>query len=96
MSRICKSYNAKLKAKVAIESLNGESSILEICKENNIPKSNLLEWRNKLISEAETLYIPMHERNRTVRHLQQEIDSMHKIIGEITIENSFLKKKLKI
>jgi transposase-like protein len=96
MSRICKSYNAKLKAKVAIEALQGEASILEICKENNIPKSNLLEWKNKLINEAETLYIPMHERNRVIRNLQQEIDSMHKIIGEITIENSFLKKKLKV
>jgi hypothetical protein len=38
----------------------------------------------------------MHERNRVIRNLQQEIDSMHKIIGEITIENSFLKKKLKV
>ena len=38
----------------------------------------------------------MHERNRIVRNLQTEIDSMHKIIGEITIENSFLKKKLKL
>jgi transposase-like protein len=40
MSRICKSYSAKLKAKAAIEALQGETSILEICKENNIPKSN--------------------------------------------------------
>jgi transposase-like protein len=52
MSRICKSYSAKLKAKAAIEALQGETSILEICKENNIPKSNLLEWKNKLINEA--------------------------------------------
>lgn len=96
MSRTCKSYASKLKAKVAIEALSEKASILEICKENNVPKGNVLEWKNKLINEAETIYVPMHERNRVVRGLKAEIEEMHKIIGEITIENNFLKKKLKL
>lgn len=92
-SRICKSYEAKLKAKVAIEALKG-ANILEICKENKVPKSNVIEWKNKLTSEAESLYISSIEKKKAEKLLTQEIDKLHKIIGEITIENNFLKKKL--
>jgi transposase len=95
MSRVCKSYDANLKAKVAIEALKGESNILEICKENNIPKTNVLDWKNKLIAEAANLYIPKNEKEKAEKLLKQEIEELQKIIGEITIENSFLKKKLK-
>lgn len=92
-SRICKSYDAKLKARVAIEALKGVN-ILELCKENKVPKSNVIEWRNKLTSEAESLYISSIEKKKAEKLLKQEIEKLHKIIGEITIENNFLKKKL--
>lgn len=96
VSRTCKSYSSKLKAKVAIEALSEKMSMLEICKDNNVPKANVLEWKNKLINEAETIYVPLHESSRVVRNLKTEIEEMHKVIGEITIENNFLKKKLKL
>ena len=92
-SRSCKSYDASLKARVAIEVLKGVS-IVEVCKENNIPKTNALDWKNKLIAEAESLYIPSDEKKKAEKLLKQEIEKLHKIIGEITIENNFLKKKL--
>lgn len=92
-SRSCKSYDAKLKARVGIEALKG-SSILEICKENNLPKTNVLDWKNKLIEEAESIYCPSDERKKAEKLLKLEIDRLHKLIGEITIENNFLKKKL--
>jgi transposase len=95
MVRICKTYDAKLKAKVALEALKGEASILEIAKNNNIPKTNIMEWKNKLNECAESIFTPAHERDKVIRDLNKEIESMHKIIGEITIENNFLKKKLK-
>ncbi len=41
-SRSCKSYDASLKARVAIEVLKGVS-VVEVCKENNIPKTNALD-----------------------------------------------------
>jgi transposase len=94
VSRVCKSYDSHLKAKVAIAALKGESSILEICKEHNIPKTNVLDWKNKLVEEAASLYIPTNERAKAERILKQEIEGLQKIIGEITVENCFLKKKL--
>jgi transposase len=89
-----KSYESKLKAKVALAAIKGEESILEICSVNNIPKTTAVAWRDKLLNEAELIFIPVHERERKARLLRQEIEVLHKMIGEISVENNFLKKKL--
>lgn len=94
MSKAHKSYEAKLKANVAIEVLKNDSNILEICKKHNIPKTNVIEWRDKLVEEAKTIFIPANEKDKVIKNFKQEIINLQTIIGEITIENSFLKKKL--
>ncbi len=92
--RICKSYDAKLKAKVAIEAIASKKELIEISTEHNISKTTICEWRDKLISEASELFIPFHEKDRQVKQLKADLEDLQKIIGEVTIENSFLKKKL--
>jgi transposase-like protein len=94
MSKVHKNYEAKLKANVAIEVLKNDSDILEICKKHNIPKTNVIEWRDKLVEEAKTIFIPSNEKDKIVKNFKHEITTLQTIIGEITIENNFLKKKL--
>jgi hypothetical protein len=53
-----------------------------------------MEWRDKLVNEAAELFVPPHERDKRVKLLRQEIELLHKVIGEVTVENNFLKKKL--
>ena len=43
--RTCKIYNAKLKAKIALELIAEKKSIIEIAAEYNMPKSTILEWK---------------------------------------------------
>lgn len=90
----CKTYDSKFKAEVALQALDNSKSLVEIGSERNVPKTTIIEWRDRLISNASELFLPPHERDRQVRSLKQEIELLHKMIGEITIENSFLKKKL--
>jgi hypothetical protein len=59
-----------------------------------VPKTTIIEWRDRLITSAAELFIPVSEKDKKVKFLQQEIDMLHKIVGEITVENNFLKKKL--
>lgn len=92
MSRECKSYDAKFKAAIALELLKGDKEIIEIAAKYSVPKSTITEWRDKLLQEAEQLFISPHEKDRQVKKLQNSIIELHKVIGEITIENSFLKK----
>lgn len=89
-----KKYEARLKAKIACDALKGESSILTLCTEHNIPKTNVLEWRDKLIAESEKIFIPISEQEKKERQLKQELESMKMVIAELTMENKFFKKKL--
>jgi len=89
-----KYYDSKMKAEVAISALDQSQSLLEIGSKYNIAKTTVIEWRDKLIAEASELFIPAHEKARKTKALQQEIESLQRIVGEITVENNFLKKKL--
>jgi transposase-like protein len=63
MTKKCKTYDPKIKAKIALEVLSG-GNMLEICTKNNIPKTNLREWRDKLVNEASNLFVPASEQNK--------------------------------
>lgn len=91
-----KQYDANLKAKVALEFIMAKKSVVELSAEHKVPQTNLHDWRAKLLDNAKEIFIPESEKNKQVKLLEQQISSLHKIIGEITVENNFLKKKLKI
>jgi len=94
MTRVCKTYDPKLKAKVALEAIEGKKELIEISTEYNISKTTVCEWRDKLLKEASEVFIPIYEKDKQVKQLKDNIEALHKVIGEVTIENSFLKKKL--
>ena len=94
MKRVCKTYEAKLKAKVALEAVIGQKELIEISTDYNIPKSTIIEWRDKLLNEATEVFIPAYEKDKQRKQLKESIDDLQRIISEVTIENSFLKKKL--
>lgn len=89
-----KRYDAKLKAKVALASLKGDKTLLEICTENNISKSSAIEWRETLYKEASALFIPFCEREKKEKALKYRVESLLKTVGEMKMETDFLKKKL--
>ncbi len=87
-----KNYTSEFKAKVAIEAIKSQKGIAEICSEYNIPATNLYEWRDKALGNLHQIFIPETEYQKKQRLAEEEIGKLHKIIGEITIENNFLKK----
>ena len=91
-----KQYDANLKAKLALEFITGTKSVFELSAEYKVPQTNLHEWKAKLLDNAKEVFIPETEKNKKAKLLEQEISSLHKIIGEITVENNFFKKKLKL
>jgi transposase len=91
-----KNYEPELKAKAAIEAIKNCKTTTEICAEFKIPSTSLYDWRDKVLSNAKNIFIPENEFVKQQRLLKQEISDLHKILGEITVENNYLKKKLSI
>jgi transposase len=89
-----KSYNAQFKTNVAIEAIKGEKSYVEIASAHNIPKTNVKEWHDKLQDGAVNIFLGDSLTSKKIKSLEQDIDRLHKIIGELAVDNSFYKKKL--
>ena len=89
-----KRYEASFKSKVALEGIKNTKSISEICSKYSIPATNLRDWCDILISRSSELFFPESEHNKAINSLKQDINRLHEIIGELTVENSFMKKKL--
>jgi transposase len=89
-----KRYEPELKAKIALEAIKNQKSTAEICSEYKVPATNLYDWRDRVLARLKELFIEESESIRKQRVLGQEIENLHKVIGELTVENSYLKKKL--
>jgi transposase len=92
--RTCKTYDAKFKARIALEAISSSKELVELSAAHNVPKSTIAEWKERLLNEASELFIPSHEKDKKVKQLNEKIKELHNLIGEITIENNFFKKKL--
>lgn len=89
-----KNYEATFKAKIALEAIKSQKTTAEIYTEYKIPATNLYEWRDKAMKDLSHIFIPESEYAKKQRLMQQEMEGLHKIIGELTIDNNYLKKKL--
>jgi len=87
-------YESGFKARLALELISGGKSIVELSAEYNVPQTNLHDWREKILNNAADIFLSEAEKNKQLKLREQEINKLHKLIGEITVENDFLKKKL--
>ena len=81
----------ELKLKVALEALKGEFSIAQLAAKYEIHPKQVTDWRDQLLSEGQSVFIPKTSLRRTKTDLEKE-DLLMKI-GQLTLEVEYLKKK---
>ena len=86
--------DTELKLKVALEALKGELSISQIASKHGIHPKQVTDWRDQLLSEGQMVFTPKTSLRRTKTDHEKE-DLLLKI-GQLTVENDFLKKKLNL
>ncbi len=92
MERKHKKREPNLKFKVAIEAVKGVLSISQIASKYSIHPKQVTDWRDQLLADGQSLFLPKTSLKRTKTDLEK--DALYKILGELTAENKFLKKKL--
>lgn len=84
-------FSPEQKVNVILESLRGEKSISQICRENGISMSLYYKWRDKFMNGA--LEGLTHRSGKAMAARKNgEITQLKQLIGELTIENKILKK----
>jgi len=82
-------YTPEKKFNIILESLRGDRSISEICRDYGIAQSLFYKWRDKFFEGAKN---SLSSKKKVNNALEAEIRELKHVIGELTIENQILKK----
>lgn len=86
-----KKISAELKAKVAIESIKGLKTISEISSIYEVHPHQVSLWKKQYLESAIQTFSKPNVLE--AKQKEQETDNLYRKIGQLEIENEFLKKK---
>lgn len=92
MPRTRKTHPAKLKAKVAIEAIEGQRTISEIAQQYGVHPNLVSSWKRQAIELMPELFAP-HAADAS-SELDVEKQELYRQIGQMKVEMDFLKKTL--
>ena len=87
-----KKFDAAIKARVALEALRGEKTLAQLSSEYGAHATQISQWKQDLLRRSAELFAKPD--NSLTRQHEELADKLHKTIGELTMENNWLKKKL--
>lgn len=82
-------FTREFKVSVLHELESGKSTA-EVCREHNINPTMLYKWKKQYNSNPETAF----SSNGNISNLEAKVAQYERIIGQLHIENAFLKKVL--
>ena len=85
-----KTYSAGFKTKVVLEALQERETIQEIGKKYDIHPNQISTWKSQFLSNASEIF----EMGISKNDDEKEKDELFKKVGQLQIENDFLKKVL--
>lgn len=87
-----KRYDKAFKAKVAIEALRGEKTVQEIAIAYEVHPNLVTTWKKQLLEGADELF-EKAGKDKAAAETEHMQDQLYKQIGQLQVENEFLKKK---
>ena len=92
-----KPYTAEFKAKVTLEALQGARTVSEIASAYELNPNMVRNWKAKAESDLSRVFSVAEDdraRERELAEHRQEVDDLHRKIGELTAERDYLQRGL--
>jgi len=91
MKQSRRKFTAKFKAIVALEALKERESLSELATRFEIHPTQVSAWKKEFLERAEKAF----GEEPTQQEAPVDVDNLFKQIGQLQVENDFLKKSLK-
>lgn len=91
MKQSRRKFTAKFKAMVAVEALKERESLSELATRFEIHPTQVSAWKREFLERAEKAF----GEETTKEEAPIDVDNLFKQIGQLQVENDFLKKSLK-
>ena len=87
-------HSAIFKAKIAIEALKEQKTILEIAQDYRLHPTQITRWKSKATQDLPQLFEDNRERKKKAAEIDTEM--LYAQIGKLQSKLEFLKKKIGI
>jgi transposase len=84
-------FTAEFKTKVVLESLKERSSIEELSRKYEVHPTQINTWKREFLSKAAEVF---NKKEGDPEKPEIDADKLYAQIGQLKVENDFLKKKL--
>ena len=85
-----RTFSASFKAKVAIEAIKEQSTMQDLASKYKLHANQISKWKAEFLSNASAVF----EKENQKKEVKDNSDTLLKTIGELKVENDFLKKVL--
>ena len=86
-------FTSKFKVKVVLEAIKEKDSLSEIAKRHKIHPQQIRAWKRSFLEGAETFFGGQPKTAKS--ESEEERDRHLRTIGQLKVENDFLKKSLR-
>ena len=83
-------FSAEFKAKVALEAIRGERTILELATKHQLHPNQITQWKRQAIENLARAFDDKAADAQVGR--EAEVTTLHAKIGQLVVERDFLAK----
>lgn len=85
-------FSADFKAKVVLEVFKERSTIEELARKYELHPTQINTWKREAVSNMASVFGA--DKTDAVAAIEQQTEKLYAQIGQLKVENDFLKKKL--
>lgn len=88
MRRPRRNHTAKFKSKVALATLKGEETLVELSQRFDVHSNQITQWKKQLLARCEDVFTGAGDRGKELS--SEELKALHAKIGQQALEIDFL------
>jgi len=86
-----KRFDTDFMAKVALDAIKEENTIAELSSRYEVHRTQITNWRKRALGGIKEAFRVKQEKSN--RENEKLVDELYKQIGQLKVENEWLKKK---